>query len=107
MLDSFYHASHGVLFGEAPGVIPTPEKSSALEAWAKFWYRRVSTEFMKAYLAAPGVPALLPSDPEQLRNLLEIFLLDFAQRKLVYELAHSAERIRIPSHAILELVEAA
>ena len=25
MIDSFYHASHGVLFGEAPGVIPTPE----------------------------------------------------------------------------------
>jgi len=24
MLDSFYHASHGVLFGEAPGVIPKP-----------------------------------------------------------------------------------
>ena len=25
MIDSFYHASHGVLFGEAPGVIPKPE----------------------------------------------------------------------------------
>jgi maltose alpha-D-glucosyltransferase/alpha-amylase len=107
MLDSFYHASHGVLFGDAPGVIPRPETSGALEAWAKFWYRRVSAEFMKAYLATPGVAALLPADPEQQRKLLEIFLLDYAQRKLAYELTHAAERIRIPSHAILELVEAA
>jgi maltose alpha-D-glucosyltransferase/alpha-amylase len=107
MLDSFYHASHGVLFGEAPGVIPRPETSGALEAWAKFWYRRVSAEFMKAYLGTPGVAVLLPADPEQQRKLLEIYLLDYAQRKLAYELMHAAERIRIPSHAILELVEAA
>ena len=39
MLDSFYHASHAVLFGEAPGVIAKPESLDALEAWAKFWSR--------------------------------------------------------------------
>jgi maltose alpha-D-glucosyltransferase/alpha-amylase len=35
MLDSLYHASHGVLFGEAPGVIPKPESLKALNSWAK------------------------------------------------------------------------
>jgi maltose alpha-D-glucosyltransferase/alpha-amylase len=104
MLDSFYHASHGVLFGETPGVIPKPESLNALEAWAKFWYRSVRAEFLAAYLATPGVSALLPQNPEQLRTLLGIFLLDFAVRKLGYVLTHSPERIRVPSHAILELV---
>ena len=103
MLDSFYHASHGVLFGETPGVIPKPESLNALEAWAKFWYRAVRGEFLDSYLANPGVAALLPDNPEQLRTLLGIFLLDFAGRKLVYALTHAPERIRVPAHAILEL----
>ena len=106
MLDSFYHAAHAVLFGEAPGVIPKPETLNILEKWAKFWYRSVSTEYMSAYLAAPGVAALLPSNVDQIRAMLQVFLLDLALRKLSYEVAHAPERIRIPSHAIVELVEA-
>ncbi|HEV3196939.1 MAG TPA: maltose alpha-D-glucosyltransferase [Bryobacteraceae bacterium] len=106
MLDSFYHASHGVLFGETPGVIPKPETLNALEAWAKFWYRSVRAEFLDAYLATPGVSALLPQNPEQLRTLLGIFLLDFALRKLTYALTNAPDRIRVPAHAILELVAA-
>jgi maltose alpha-D-glucosyltransferase/alpha-amylase len=106
MLDSFYHASHGVLFGETPGVIPKPETLNALEAWAKFWYRSVRAEFLEAYLATPGVSALLPQNPEQLRTLLGIFLLDFAARKLTYAVTYAPDRIRVPAHAILELVAA-
>ncbi len=106
MLDSFYHASHGVLFGETPGVIPKPESLNALEAWAKFWYRSVRAEFLDAYLATQGVSALLPQNPEQLRTLLGIYLLDFAARKLTYALTHAPDRIRVPAHAILELVAA-
>ena len=106
MLDSFYHASHGVLFGETPGVIPKPESLNALEAWAKFWYRSVSSEFVSVYLTTPGVAVLLPPNAEQLRTLLGIFLLDFAMRKLSYLVSHSPERIRVPAHAILELVAA-
>ena len=104
MLDSFYHASHGVLFGETPGVIPKPESLNALESWAKFWYRSVRGEFLDAYLATPGVAALLPQDPGHLQTLLGIYLLDFAVRKLSYVLTHSPERIRVPAHAILELL---
>jgi maltose alpha-D-glucosyltransferase/alpha-amylase len=106
MLDSLYHASHGVLFGETPGVIPQPESMNALEAWAKFWYRSMSAEFLSAYLATPGVRPLLPENDDHLRTILGIFLLDFALRKLSYALTHFPERIRIPAHAIIELLEA-
>jgi predicted trehalose synthase len=107
MLDSFYHASHAVLFGQAPGVIPKPESLDALEAWAKSWSRAAGSEFLASYLAAPGISELVPRNPEQIRALLRIFLIDHALRKLSYELAHAPERIRIPAHAINELLEAA
>jgi maltose alpha-D-glucosyltransferase/alpha-amylase len=106
MLDSFYHASHAALFGEAPGVIPKPESLDALEAWAKFWAKTVSTDFLAAYLATPGIGELLPQGSEQIRELNRIFLIDLAMRKLSFELTHAPERIRIPAHAIDELVEA-
>jgi len=104
MLDSFYHASHGVLYGETPGVIPKPENMNALESWAKFWYRAVRREFLQTYLETPGIAELLPRDRDHLQKLLRIFLLDFAVRKLSYVLIHGPERIRVPAHAILELL---
>jgi maltose alpha-D-glucosyltransferase/alpha-amylase len=107
MLDSFYHASHGVLFGEAPGVIPKPESLNALEAWAKFWFHWVSRAYLNEYLQTAGVAALLPPRREDIHALLRLFLLDLALRKLSFELTHAPERIRVPSHAIVELVEAA
>jgi maltose alpha-D-glucosyltransferase/alpha-amylase len=105
MLDSFYHAAHSVLFGDAPGVIPQPETLNALEAWAKLWFRSVSGAFLKAYRGAPGVPSLLPNQEDHLRKLLNIFLLERAFHKLNFELGRAPERTRIPAHAILELVE--
>ncbi len=106
MLDSFYHAAHAVLFGEAPGVIAKPESLDALEAWAKSWSKMVSADFLSAYLATPGIGELLPQNPEHIRQLDRIFLIDLALRKLGFELSHAPERIRIPAHAINELVEA-
>ncbi len=107
MLDSFYHASHAVLFGQAPGVIPNPESLDALETWAKSWSRAAGSEFLASYLATPGISELLPQNSEQIRALIRIFLIDLALRKLAYELTHAPERIRIPVHAINELLEAA
>jgi maltose alpha-D-glucosyltransferase/alpha-amylase len=106
MLDSFYHASHAALFGQAPGVIPRPESLDALEAWAKSWARAAGSEFLAAYLAAPGISELLPQNPEQIRALIRIFLIDHALHKLSFELTHAPERIRIPAHLINELLEA-
>lgn len=105
MLDSFYHIAHSVVLGEAPGVIPQAEKLPALEAWAEFWFRTVSPEFVRAYRAVPGVAPLLPSEPDHVRYLLTIFRLEQAIRKLSFALVHAPERIRIPAQAILQLAE--
>jgi maltose alpha-D-glucosyltransferase / alpha-amylase len=109
MLDSCYHAAHGALFGEAPGVIPQPENLDALEAWANFWFRWVARAFVRAYKEtmehSPSTAALLPSDQNHFRKLLMTFLLDQSFRSISEALAESPERIRIPAHAILELLE--
>ncbi|MBV8728927.1 MAG: maltose alpha-D-glucosyltransferase [Acidobacteriia bacterium] len=111
LLESFYHAAHSVLFGEAPGIIPQPENFPALEGWAQFWFRWVSRAFVRAYreaLAAVNsseMGPLLPADPNHLRSLLIVFLLDQEFRRLSVVLAESPERIRIPIHAIRELVD--
>jgi maltose alpha-D-glucosyltransferase/alpha-amylase len=105
MLDSFYHAAHGVLYGETPGVIPRPESMQALEELAKVWYGRVSTVFVDAYLGVSEITPLLPAARDQLQVLLDIYRLDAALNKLTFQLTHTPERIRIPAHAILELME--
>jgi len=65
----------------------------------------VGAEFLNSYLTTPGISALLPEDLEQVRSLLRIYLLDLALRKLSFELVHAPERVRIPAHGVLELVE--
>jgi maltose alpha-D-glucosyltransferase/alpha-amylase len=113
MLDSFHHASHEALFGQAPGVVatvpesvPRPESSGALGPWAQAWSLTARSEFLAAYLAAPGISELLPQNPERIRALIGVFLIDHALRKLAYELTHAPERVRIPAHALNQLLEA-
>jgi maltose alpha-D-glucosyltransferase / alpha-amylase len=42
---------------------------------------------------------------EQILALIRIFLIDLALRKVTYEWTHGPERIRIPAHALNELLE--
>jgi maltose alpha-D-glucosyltransferase / alpha-amylase len=105
MLDSFYHASQSVLFGEAPGVIPTPESLPALRTWAGLWYRAVSAAFLSSYASVAEAAALLPRQPDHVRAMLRVFLLDKALHKLSHELSRAPERAHVPAHAILELLE--
>jgi maltose alpha-D-glucosyltransferase/alpha-amylase len=106
MIDSFYHASHGVLFGDAPGVIPRPEALAAMERWARYWGRTVSVAFVESYLGTPGIAELLPKNPEHVRTMIRLYLADIALRKVAFELLHAPERLRVPAHLIIDLLEA-
>jgi predicted trehalose synthase len=106
MIDSFYHASHGALYGEAPGVFPTAEAVGTIEAWARHWARAVSVAFVEAYLATPGVAALLPKDPQHVRMMIRLYLADIAVGKLAYALKNAPERLRVPARLIVDLLEA-
>jgi maltose alpha-D-glucosyltransferase/alpha-amylase len=103
MLDSFFHASHRVMFGEAPGVYPQPESMSRLRALAREWYRWASGEYLSSYMGTERIQALLPQARDQVRSMLDVFLIDLALKKLSFELAHAPERIAVPANALLEL----
>jgi maltose alpha-D-glucosyltransferase/alpha-amylase len=107
LVDSLYTISHGALFGEAPGLIVKPGNSAAMAAWARYWSLTVSRAFLESYLLTPRVAALLPEDPQQLRMLIRLYVLDLALRKLAFDLGHAADRIRMPCRLIHDLVEAA
>jgi maltose alpha-D-glucosyltransferase/alpha-amylase len=107
MIDSFYTASHGAVFGEAPGPILKPEHSGALAGWARYWALTVSRAFLESYLLTPGIAPLLPEDPQHLRMLIRLFVMDLAMRKLAFDLGHAADHIRMPCRLIIDLTEAA
>jgi maltose alpha-D-glucosyltransferase/alpha-amylase len=106
MIDSFYNASHGALYGEAPGVFPKPETQGTIERWARYWARSVSVAFVEAYLATPGVAPLLPKDPEHVRTMIRLYLADIALGKLAFALHHAPDRLRMSARLIVDLLEA-
>ena len=107
MVDSFYTVSHGALFGETPGLILKPGNSTATAAWARYWSGAVGRAFLESYLLTQGVAVLLPQDPQHLRMLIRLYVMDLAMHKLALDMGHAADRIRMPCHLITALVEAA
>jgi maltose alpha-D-glucosyltransferase/alpha-amylase len=104
MIQSFYTASHRVLYGEEPGAPSAGASPEASAGWARFWARTVSREFLEAYLNTPGVAPLLPQDPERVRLLTRLYIMDLAMRRVQFQLSRAPERARIPCRLIADLV---
>ncbi len=76
-----------------------------MEPWARSWHRWVSIAFMQAYLRTAGNAPFLPQSKDELRLLLDFYLLDKAVYELAYELNNRPDWIRIPFQGILQLLE--
>src|SRR6185437_372602 len=76
MLRSFHYAAHAVLYGKVPGIIPQKESAAQLHRWAGFWYRWVGATYLHGYLSTPGVTQLLNIGGDELRILLDAYLLE-------------------------------
>ncbi|MGH9631520.1 MAG: phosphotransferase, partial [Bryobacteraceae bacterium] len=106
MLRSFQYAAYAALFGQVPGVTPTPESLPALEAWASFWTAWVSAVYLRGYLAVAGKAPYMPKTQDGLRVLLDAYTLEKAVYEIGYELNNRPAWVRIPLHGILKLIEA-
>jgi maltose alpha-D-glucosyltransferase/alpha-amylase len=105
MFASFYAAAQHVHYGEArEGPAPGAQ---ARAGWARYWARTVGLAFLDAYLQTPGVAPLLPRNPEHLRVLTRLYIMDLAMRRLQFELAHAPELVRMPCRLVVDLLEAA
>jgi maltose alpha-D-glucosyltransferase/alpha-amylase len=110
MIRSFHYAAHSGTFGDGtsrghlPGVI-RPEDRAVLESWARFWFTWVSAVFLKSYREHSAKGAFLPGAREELKLLLDTYLLEKAIYELGYELNHRPDWVRIPLLGIMQLLE--
>lgn len=104
MLRSFHYAASAVLLGQVPGVTVQPESLPMLGSWADFWYSWVSASFLRGYLTQSGQALFLPQKREDLRVLLDAYLLEKAIYEVRYELNNRPDWVRIPLRGILDLL---
>ena len=97
MIRSFeYAAAYGLLHG------PTrAEDAPALAPWARLWRRWASASFLRGYLGIAAGANFLPPNPDDLRAMLELYLIDKTVYELRYELNHRPEWVGIPLQALL------
>jgi len=104
MLRSLHYAPYAVVYGQAPGVVIRTEDEALLDAAAAFWYQSTSQAFLRAYLAATGGAAHLPSSNEELHLLLDAYLLEKALYEIAYELNNRPQWLKIPLTGVLQLL---
>jgi maltose alpha-D-glucosyltransferase/alpha-amylase len=76
-----------------------------LHDWAQYWYTLVSATFLKEYLYTIKEARLLPEDAEQLKMLLDAFLLERAVYEIGYELNNRPGWLNVPLQGVLDLIE--
>ena len=100
MLRSFSYAAYASLGGYTAR---HPGDVARLERWAQLWERSVSAEFLRSYRQTVGGSEFVPSNAEDFRVLLDIFLLDKVLYEVLYELNSRPAWVRIPLLGIMSL----
>jgi len=98
MLRSFHYAAQSGLAERAD------EVDEELLGLARAWEDRAAGAFLRGYLQADGVDALLPADPAARTAVLDAFVLSKAVYEVGYELANRPDWARIPLSAVDRLV---
>ena len=75
-----------------------------MEPWANFWRTWSSWAFLKGYLEAAGHASFIPKNDDELRILLDAFVMDKAIYELGYELNNRPDWLLIPLLSIGQLL---
>ena len=105
MLRSFHYAAYSGLFDfrERRGLV-VEEELEAMYFWARFWHVWVSVIFLKAYMEVAIQGDFLPESSEELRTLLDMYLLEKAIYEMGYELNNRPDWVKIPLQGIQQLL---
>jgi maltose alpha-D-glucosyltransferase/alpha-amylase len=104
MLRSFHYASFAAAVNHSKSA--TLVNLAALEPWRRFWYEWVTASFTKGYLTAANDAVFLPKARQELRVLLDAYILDKAVYELGYELNNRPPWVGIPLRGILHIIDA-
>ena len=101
MLRSFHYAAYaGLLLKEQF----SDEDITRLMPWAEEWYHLMGGIFLKAYLKTVRNTAFVPDQKQDLRILLETYLLEKAIYELNYELNNRPDWTLIPLRGISSIM---
>ena len=101
MLRSFHYAAYTSL---NKNITVKTENISELEQWAVLWYNYVSGAFLKAYLDTVKDMPFVPQNKEELKIMLNAFILEKAVYELGYEINNRPEWLTIPIKGIKSLL---
>lgn len=102
MLRSFHYAAYAAFFEQLALGVVQPQGQAGLEAWTRFWHLWVSVAFLKTYLKVVDSAPFQPKSPEEVRILLNAYLLEKAVYELGYELNNRPDWVKIPLQGILQ-----
>jgi len=105
MLRSFHYAAHSALDAHALGGSMRAEDAALLEPWARAWYRCVASVFIASYLEQLRPETLLPEEPEDVRLVLDMYLLDKCLYEIAYELNNRPNWVGIPLHGLIDWLD--
>lgn len=104
MIRSFHYAAYMRLLGQAPTTLRL-EDIPVLEQWAQCWCLWVSTAFLRSYLGIVEESPLLPDNLDDLKILLDAYLMEKVVYELGYELNNRPDWVVIPLKGILQMLE--
>ncbi len=103
MLRSFDYAAVSAL--KSGGI--RAEDALSLEPWSRFWHLWVSVVFLKSYLAVAHEGGFLPKSKDEMKTLLDLYVLEKAIYELGYELNNRPDWVGVPIQGILEIIQPA
>jgi len=106
IIRSFHYAAHSALLRQVQLTRRPEDDLPVLQHWAQYWYTWVSVAFLTAYLNIVNETGLLPDAPDQLKILLDAYILDKAVYEIGYELNNRPDWVRVPFQGILQLMKA-
>jgi maltose alpha-D-glucosyltransferase / alpha-amylase len=104
MLRSFHYAAMDSMLENRRTGMLSPSVLDTLEPWARLWQVWASWAYLKEYLQVADDADFIPRDREELRILLDAFLLDKAIYELGYELNNRPEWLTIPLQGIEQIL---
>ncbi|MEZ5318287.1 MAG: maltose alpha-D-glucosyltransferase [Vicinamibacterales bacterium] len=104
MLRSFHYAAHHGLADLVVRGVARREDADRLAGWADDWSIAAGRVFLAAYLAKVDAAGFMPRDADELRILLEGFLLEKAVYELGYELNNRPDWVSLPLRGLTRLL---
>ncbi|MDY6835611.1 MAG: maltose alpha-D-glucosyltransferase [Chloroflexota bacterium] len=104
MIRSFHYAVHTALMQQESAPL-RPEDIPVLEQWGQLWYVWVSVTFLTSYRSIIEQAKIIPADKDELRLLLDVYLMEKSVYEVAYELNNRPNWIKVPLKGILYLLE--